>query len=136
MSAPAGATSGEHFDAVVIGAGLSGLAAGIRIAMYGKRVAVCEKHYLWGGLNSFYKRGGRLFDTGLHALTNFVDRRVSGKPLTLQFLTPKRSSIKRPSRGPISTRPAWCTCSSTVGWRSITAGLRVRWLDVRCARRH
>jgi phytoene dehydrogenase-like protein len=72
----------ERYDALVIGAGLSGLAAGIRIAMYGKRVAVLEKHYLWGGLNSFYKRGGRLFDTGLHALTNYVDRRVSGKPLT------------------------------------------------------
>jgi len=82
VDAPAAATRGGRYDAVVIGAGLSGLAAGIRIAMYGKRVAVCEKHYLWGGLNSFYKRGGRLFDTGLHALTNFVDRRVSGKPLT------------------------------------------------------
>jgi len=59
VDAPAAATRGGRYDAVVIGAGLSGLAAGIRIAMYGKRVAVCEKHYLWGGLNSFYKRGGR-----------------------------------------------------------------------------
>lgn len=81
QDAPHGARA-ERYDALVIGAGLSGLAAGIRIAMYGKRVAVLEKHYLWGGLNSFYKRGGRLFDTGLHALTNYVDRRVSGKPLT------------------------------------------------------
>jgi phytoene dehydrogenase-like protein len=72
----------QRYDALVIGAGLSGLAAGIRLAMFGKRVAVLEKHYLWGGLNSFYKRGGRLFDTGLHALTNYVHKSVSGKPLT------------------------------------------------------
>jgi len=72
----------QRYDALVIGAGLSGLAAGIRLAMFGKRVAVLEKHYLWGGLNSFYKRGGRLFDTGLHALTNYVHKSVAGKPLT------------------------------------------------------
>jgi phytoene dehydrogenase-like protein len=72
----------ERYDALVIGAGLSGLSAGIRLAMFGKRVAVLEKHYLWGGLNSFYKRGGRLFDTGLHALTNYVHKSVAGKPLT------------------------------------------------------
>ena len=71
----------QSYDALVIGAGMSGLAAGIRIAQAGKRVAVLERHYLWGGLNSFYKRGGRRFDTGLHALTNFAPRGASGAPL-------------------------------------------------------
>jgi phytoene dehydrogenase-like protein len=69
------------YDTLVIGAGFSGLAAGIRCAMFGQRVAVLERHYLWGGLNSFYKRGGRLFDTGLHALTNVSSRGVRGTPL-------------------------------------------------------
>jgi phytoene dehydrogenase-like protein len=71
-----------RYDALIIGAGMSGLAAGIRLAQAGKRVAILERHSLWGGLNSFYKRGGRRFDTGLHALTNFVPRGTPGAPLT------------------------------------------------------
>ncbi len=73
--------SSQHYDTLVIGAGFSGLAAGVRLAMFGQRVCVLERHYLWGGLNSFYKRGGRLFDTGLHALTNFVPKGTRGTPL-------------------------------------------------------
>ncbi|MHC4264236.1 MAG: phytoene desaturase family protein, partial [Planctomycetota bacterium] len=49
---------------------------------FGKRVAVLERHYLWGGLNSFYKRGGRLFDSGMHAMTNYVPKGTRGTPLT------------------------------------------------------
>ncbi|MDF1799262.1 MAG: NAD(P)/FAD-dependent oxidoreductase [Planctomycetota bacterium] len=70
------------FDAIVIGAGMSGLAAGIRLAMYDRRVLILERHYLWGGLNSFYKRRGRLHDVGLHALTNFAPKGRRGVPLT------------------------------------------------------
>ncbi|MBL8858172.1 MAG: NAD(P)/FAD-dependent oxidoreductase [Planctomycetes bacterium] len=71
----------NRYDAIVIGAGMSGLAAGIRLAQFGKRVVVLEKHALWGGLNSFYKRGGRRYDTGLHALTNFVPKGTKSTPL-------------------------------------------------------
>ena len=39
--------------------------------MFGKKVVVFEKHYVVGGLNSFYARKGRKFDVGLHAVTNF-----------------------------------------------------------------
>jgi len=60
------------YDAIVIGAGMSGLAAALRLALHEKRVVVLEKHELWGGLNSFYTLQGRPFDVGLHALTNFV----------------------------------------------------------------
>jgi len=70
-----------RYDAIVIGAGPSGLAAGVRLAAFGKRVLVLERHYLWGGLNSFYKRAGRRIDTGLHALTNFVPKGTRGTPL-------------------------------------------------------
>ena len=72
----------EKYDAIVIGAGLSGLAAGIRLAMFGKKVCILEKHSIPGGLNSFYQRKGIQFDVGLHALTNFAKRGEKGLPLT------------------------------------------------------
>ena len=61
----------EHHDVAVIGAGLSGLAAALRLAMFGKKVILLEKHYVVGGLNSFYAKKGVKFDVGLHALTNY-----------------------------------------------------------------
>jgi len=72
----------SRYDAIVIGAGMSGLAAGIRLAQFDRRVLVLERHTLWGGLNSFYKRAGRRIDTGLHALTNFAPKNARGAPLT------------------------------------------------------
>jgi phytoene dehydrogenase-like protein len=68
----------ERFDTVIIGAGMSGLAAGIRLTQFDQRVLIVEKHYLWGGLNSYYKRAGRRFDVGLHALTNYVGAKEPG----------------------------------------------------------
>lgn len=59
-----------HFDTVIVGAGLSGLAAGIRLAHFGERVCILERHTVPGGLNSFYRRDGVLLDAGLHAVTN------------------------------------------------------------------
>ncbi|OIQ15855.1 MAG: hypothetical protein BM556_16265 [Bacteriovorax sp. MedPE-SWde] len=72
----------QKYDTIVIGAGMSGLAAAIRLAMFGKKVCILEKHFLTGGLNSYYKRGKRKFDVGLHAMTNFVPRGTRGRPLT------------------------------------------------------
>jgi len=51
-----------NYDAIVIGAGMSGLAAGIRLAMFDKKVVILEKHSIPGGLNSYYQR--RNFDKG------------------------------------------------------------------------
>ena len=70
------------YDTLIIGAGMSGLAAGIRLAQFDRRVLILERHSLWGGLNSFYKLKGRTFDSGLHALTNFVKKGTAGVPLT------------------------------------------------------
>ena len=71
-----------RYDTIVIGAGMSGLAAGIRLAQFDRRVVVLERHAVWGGLNSFYTKAGRPFDVGLHALTNYVPPRTKGAPLT------------------------------------------------------
>jgi phytoene dehydrogenase-like protein len=72
----------SHYDVAIIGAGMSGLAAGIRLAHFGKRVCIFERHNVVGGLNSFYSIAGRKFDVGLHAMTNFVRPGVKGTPLT------------------------------------------------------
>ena len=69
------------YDVLIVGAGMSGLAAGIRLAYYDKRVCIIEKHYRVGGLNSFYNRAGRKFDVGLHAMTNYVPEGVRSTPL-------------------------------------------------------
>jgi phytoene dehydrogenase-like protein len=60
------------YDTIIIGAGMSGLAAGIRLAHFGQRVCILERHTAIGGLNSFYRQGGRTYDVGLHAVTNYA----------------------------------------------------------------
>jgi phytoene dehydrogenase-like protein len=78
----------NNYDAIIIGAGMSGLAAGIRLAMFDKKVIILEKHIISGGLNSFYSRRVKEtkemleFDVGLHALTNFAKKGERRKPLT------------------------------------------------------
>ncbi len=69
------------FDAIIIGAGMSGLAAGIRLQMYDKKVLILESHFAPGGLNSYYTRGNQIFDVGLHAMTNYIAKGEKGKPL-------------------------------------------------------
>jgi all-trans-retinol 13,14-reductase len=73
------------YQLVIIGAGLSGLAAGIRAARFGRRVLLLEQHRQPGGLNSYYVRQGRLLETGLHAMTNFVPPGVKHAPLNQLF---------------------------------------------------
>lgn len=75
---------GEHFDVVIIGAGLSGLAAGIRLALFDKKVIILEQHNAIGGLNSFYSIAGRPYDVGLHAMTNYAPG-IKGTALSKLF---------------------------------------------------
>ncbi len=69
------------YDAIIIGAGMSGLAAGIRLAHFDQRVCILERHTRIGGLNSFYRQRGRQFDVGLHAMTNFTPKGTRRGPL-------------------------------------------------------
>ncbi len=69
------------YDTIIIGAGMSGLAAGIRLAYYDQRVCILERHYTIGGLNSFYRLRGRDYDVGLHALTNITPKGTKTGPL-------------------------------------------------------
>lgn len=73
--------SEQEYDVAIVGAGMSGLAAGVRLAQYDKKVCVLEKHSMIGGLNSFYRRNGRNYDVGLHAMTNYVPKGTKAGPL-------------------------------------------------------
>jgi phytoene dehydrogenase-like protein len=77
---PAPATN-SPYDTIIIGAGMSGLAAGIRLAHYDQRVCILEKHWTIGGLNSFYRLNGRNYDVGLHAMTNYTAKGAKKGPL-------------------------------------------------------
>ncbi|GAA2153780.1 NAD(P)/FAD-dependent oxidoreductase [Kitasatospora kazusensis] len=54
---------------VIIGAGMSGLAAASRLATLGHRVTVCEASGTYGGQVGRYERDGFAFDTGPTLLT-------------------------------------------------------------------
>src|SRR5687768_4664646 len=56
----------ENFDALVIGSGIGGLAAGVILAKHGKKVAVLERHYTAGGFTHTFTRKNYEWDVGLH----------------------------------------------------------------------
>jgi phytoene dehydrogenase-like protein len=71
----------SDYQTIIIGAGMSGLAAGIRLAYYDHRVCILERHTTIGGLNSFYRLRGRNYDVGLHAVTNYAPPGTRSGPL-------------------------------------------------------
>ncbi|MDD4098334.1 MAG: NAD(P)/FAD-dependent oxidoreductase [Lentisphaeria bacterium] len=69
------------YDVIIIGAGLSGISAGVRLSHYGRKVRILERHAFPGGMNAYYERRGRTLDVGLHALTNFAPEGIRSAPL-------------------------------------------------------
>jgi len=62
----------ERVDAVVIGGGLGGLAAGVTLAGSGRTVVVLEQHTVPGGYAQCFQRGPYRFDVSLHALNGLA----------------------------------------------------------------
>jgi all-trans-retinol 13,14-reductase len=56
------------WDAIVIGSGMGGLAAGAALAKCGRRVLVLEQHNVAGGLTQTFHRKGWHFAPGVHYL--------------------------------------------------------------------
>ena len=71
----------SKYDTIIIGAGMSGLAAGIRLAHFDRPVCILERHTAIGGLNSYYRLDGRNYDVGLHAVTNYTPKGTRKGPL-------------------------------------------------------
>ena len=80
---------------LVIGGGLSGIAAAIRIARFSPHVQILEQHSRLGGLNSYFYRNKTLFETGLHAITNYAAKSDKKAPLNrlLRQLKIRRKDI-------------------------------------------
>ncbi len=62
----------EQYDAIVIGSGVGGLAAGILLANQGKKTLILEKNELIGGRLTSYERDGFKVDLGVHVISRTV----------------------------------------------------------------
>jgi prolycopene isomerase len=58
----------DAYDAVVVGAGFGGLAAGALLARAGRRVLVVERHDRVGGYGHAFRRGRYRFDSAVHLI--------------------------------------------------------------------
>lgn len=56
----------DAYDVVVIGSGLGGLTTANRLANAGHHVLLVEHHHRLGGLATWFKRQGHIFDISLH----------------------------------------------------------------------
>ena len=56
----------DRYDVIVIGSGLGGLTAANRLARCGHRILLLEQHHKLGGLATWFKRKGHIFDVSLH----------------------------------------------------------------------
>jgi len=53
----------------------------VRLAHYGKKILILERHYRIGGLSSFYRAAGVDLDVGLHAVTNYNPSGPNSAPM-------------------------------------------------------
>lgn len=56
----------DHYDVIVIGSGIGGLANAALLSKLGKKVCVLEQHYTAGGFTHSYEREGYEWDVGVH----------------------------------------------------------------------
>ncbi len=56
----------DKYDVVIIGSGLGGLTSANRLAYCGYKVLLLEYHHQLGGLATWFKRKGHIFDVSLH----------------------------------------------------------------------
>ncbi|UCC59278.1 MAG: FAD-dependent oxidoreductase, partial [Dehalococcoidia bacterium] len=83
-----------RYDVVVIGAGLSGLAAASLLAKRGLRVAVIDSNYEPGGSCGIFKRNNVIFDQGAAMLYGFGEKGFNAHRFVLNCLEEPIDVIK------------------------------------------
>lgn len=78
----------EKIKVAIVGAGISGLAAGVYLYRSGFDVTIYEQHNVPGGLSSSWSRKGYLFEGGMHWLTG------SSEKLTLNRIWREVGALK------------------------------------------
>ncbi len=61
--------AGHDWDAIVIGSGMGGMAAGAALSKVGHKVLLLEQHRTLGGLTHSFSRNGFSWDVGIHYLS-------------------------------------------------------------------
>ena len=56
----------KHYDTIIIGSGMGGLATAAILSKEGQKVLVLERHYTAGGFTHVFKRKGYEWDVGIH----------------------------------------------------------------------
>jgi phytoene dehydrogenase-like protein len=72
----------DNYDAIIIGAGMSGLVCGCYLAKAGMKVLIVEQHDKPGGYFSSFKRREFLFDAAAHSFGNYREGGHVRKVLT------------------------------------------------------
>lgn len=66
------ATEADHWDAIVIGSGMGGMAAAAALSKVGHKVLLLEQHQTLGGLTHSFSRNGFTWDVGIHYLSGMA----------------------------------------------------------------
>lgn len=64
-------TDNDHYDAVIIGAGIGGLVCGCYLAKAGMKVLIAEQHFKVGGYCTSFKRKEFVFDAAAHSFGSY-----------------------------------------------------------------
>jgi phytoene dehydrogenase-like protein len=64
-------TDNDHYDAVIIGAGIGGLVCGCYLAKAGMKVLIAEQHFKAGGYCTSFKRKDFIFDAAAHSFGSY-----------------------------------------------------------------
>lgn len=77
-------SSGNSYDAIVIGSGMGGLTTASLLAQFGKkRVLVLERHFKLGGFTHSFRRKKYEWDVGVHYVGEMQDGAMTRRLMDL-----------------------------------------------------
>ncbi|WP_006787177.1 phytoene desaturase family protein [Thiorhodospira sibirica] len=100
----------QRFDVIIIGSGISGLAAAAALAKCKRRVVVLEQHFQLGGLTQTFQRSNYIFAAGVHYLGGVAQpqRRAELAGRLLHWLSNGKLQFKAmPSSYDVLQFPDW-----------------------------